>query len=165
MNAAERRVLIERYREGYAELVAALAEITRDELDAHPFPGEWSAREVAHHLADAEMIGAVRLRRLLAEDHPTLAEYDEQEYARRLHYGRPIESSLAVVEAVRRATSDLLRRMTEAEWARGGAHTELGDYSVERWLQGYAAHCHDHADQIRRLRAAVADAPAGPTQP
>jgi hypothetical protein len=152
MNAAERRVLIERYREGYGEVQEALVGISKDELDAHADEGEWSAREVVHHLADSEMIGAIRLRRLLAEERPSLEGYDEQEFARRLHYGRPIESSLALIEAVRRATGELLRRLTEAEWARSGAHSEIGEYSVETWLQAYAAHCRDHADQIRRLR-------------
>ena len=159
MNAAERRVLIERYREGDHEIEAALGDITKEELDAQSFPGEWSAREVVHHLADAEMIGAVRLRRLLAEDRPTFASYDEQEYARRLHYGRSIESSLAVVEAVRRSTAELLRRMSEAEWARAGISADQSDYTVEHWLQSYAAHCHDHADQIRRRRAGAMEAP------
>ncbi len=157
MNAAEQRVLIERYREGYREIEQALAGVSKEELDAHPLPGEWSVREVVHHLADSEMVGALRLRRLLAEDHPTLGAYDENAFARGLHYGRPIEPSLAVVDAVRHATAELLRRMTEAEWARTGTHSEIGEYSVERWLQTYASHCHDHADQIRRLRAAVAE--------
>ena len=33
----------------------------------------------------------VRLRRLIAEDAPVIAGYDEPEWARRLHYERPIE--------------------------------------------------------------------------
>jgi hypothetical protein len=28
----------------------------------------------------------------------------------------------------------------------------MGPYSVERWLEIYSAHCHEHADQIRRAR-------------
>jgi hypothetical protein len=102
------------------------------------------------------MTSAIRLRRLLAEEHPTIEGYDEQEFARRLHYERPIESSLLVVDAVRRSTADLLRRLTEQEWSREGTHSESGAYSVETWLQIYAAHCHDHADQIRRVREATA---------
>ena len=27
----------------------------------------------------------------------------------------------------------------------------MGAYGVERWLGIYAAHCHEHADQIRRV--------------
>ena len=39
-----------------------------------------------------------------------------------------------------RPPSDLLDRLTEAEWARAGTHTESGAYGVERWLEIYAAH-------------------------
>jgi hypothetical protein len=30
----------------------------------------------------------------------------------------------------------------------------MGPYGVERWLGIYAAHCHEHADQIRKAVAA-----------
>jgi hypothetical protein len=158
MNAAERRVLLERYREGYPAVVESLAGITKDELDAHPMTNAWSAREIVHHLADSEMTSAIRLRRLLAEERPTIQGYDEEEFARRLHYERPIESSLLVVDAVRRSTAEILRRLSEHDWTRAGTHSESGAYSVETWLQIYAAHCHDHADQIRRTREAAASA-------
>ena len=41
---------------------------------------------------------------------------------------------------------------SEDEWQRTGTHEEMGPYSVERWLEVYAAHAHDHAAQIRRAR-------------
>jgi hypothetical protein len=79
--------------------------------------------------------------------------YDEAEWARRLHYDdRPVGPSLDALAAARSTTSDLLDRLTEAEWARFGTHTESGAYGVERWLEIYAAHADDHADQIRRAR-------------
>jgi hypothetical protein len=34
------------------------------------------------------------------------------------------------------------------EWRREGVHTELGRYSVERWLEIDAEHAHKHAGQI-----------------
>jgi hypothetical protein len=43
--------------------------------------------------------------------------------------------------------------MTEAEWSREGTHSESGHYSVIKWLEIYAHHAHNHADQIRRARA------------
>jgi len=49
----------------------------------------------------------------------------------------------------------LLRSLTEADWKRSGTHTESGPYSVETWLRIYAAHGHDHADQIHRARASA----------
>ena len=156
MNTDERRALIDRYRQGPDAVAAALAGASDDELDRSPGGGEWTARQVAHHLADSEATSYIRLRRLLAEDEPVIAAYDENLFARRLHYDRPVAASLAVLQAVRAASAELLDVLGEDEWARAGTHTDDGPYSVETWLATYAAHAHDHADQIRRARAAVA---------
>jgi hypothetical protein len=155
MDQTERNALIDRYRTGAADVAAAVEGITDDELDRQPAdPGEWTARMVVHHLADSESMAYIRLRRLIAEDDPLIHGYDEPEWARRLHYDRPIAPSLAVVEAVRAASADLLDRLTEHEWRRVGTHTESGPYSVEAWLRIYAVHPTEHADQIRRARRA-----------
>jgi len=153
MDRAERAELIERYRTGTAAVEAALAGITEEELDRQPAdPSEWTARAVAHHLADSEAMAYTRLRRLLAEDDAVIQGYDEPEWARRLHYDRPIASSLAVLAAVRAASLELLVRLSEADWERTGTHSESGPYGVEDWLRIYAAHPHEHADQIRAAR-------------
>jgi len=154
MDLATRRNLINRYKDGPREVRAVLEGITETELDARPASDAWTAREVAHHLADSEMTSAIRLRRLLAEDRPLIAGYDEQEFARRLHYERPVEASLDALDAARRSTAAILDRLTEDEWAREGTHSESGRYTVEDWLAIYAAHAHDHAEQIRRARTA-----------
>ena len=148
----ERTELLDRYRGGYAAVEAALAEITEEELDRPGPDGGWSARQVAHHLADSEATAFVRLRRLIAEDEPMIVGYDEPEYARRLHYDRPVGSSLAVLRAVRVASLELLESLSPAEWDRGGTHTESGPYSVDDWLRIEATHSHDHAEQIRAAR-------------
>ena len=57
-------------------------------------------------------------------------------------------------DAARRATTELLERMTEADWSREGTHTEHGRYTAERWLDIYSKHAHNHAEQIRLARAA-----------
>jgi DinB family protein len=155
MDATERGKLITRYRAGYDVVVEALAGIGEAELDARPGPGDWTAREVAHHLADSEMTSAIRLRRLLAEEAPEIQGYDENEFARRLYYDRPVGASLEVLRAARSATAEILDRLTEQQWARAGTHSEHGRYSVEDWLHFYAAHAHDHADQIRRARGSA----------
>lgn len=145
--------LIERYSQGYAVIADALKDITPAELDAREAPGEWSPREVVHHLADSEMTSAIRLRLLVAADSPTIVGYDQEAFARRLHYDRPIEPSLAAFRAARESTAAILERMTDEAWTRRGTHSESGAYSVMDWLEIYAAHAHDHADQIRRARA------------
>ena len=154
MDETQRRGLLDRYGAGIDAVRAALAGITEAELDRQPAePDGWTARQVAHHLADSESMAYIRLRRLIAEDDPLIQAYDEPEWARRLHYDRPIETSVAVLAAVRAASLQLLESLTPAEWLRTGTHSESGPYSVEGWLEIYAGHSHDHADQIRRARA------------
>ena len=159
----DRGRLIERYRAGFDEVERALQGITADELDRQPAePDGWTAREVAHHLADSEAMAYTRLRRLVADDDPVIHGYDEPVWARRLHYDdRPIEPSLAVVRAVRAASLQLLEALTPEEWSRTGVHSESGSYSVDRWLEIYAGHCQDHASQIRNARGSAADVAAG----
>ena len=156
MEQGTRARLVELYKEGTRVFEESLEGITDGELDARPGPEEWSAREVVHHMADSEMTSAVRLRRLIAEDAPTIQGYDQEGYAQRLFYTeRPIEASVEAVAAARRTTAEILDRLDEEQWARGGTHTESGPYGVEAWLEIYAAHAHDHADQIRRARASA----------
>jgi hypothetical protein len=145
---------MERYRAGFDQVRDALLGITEDELDRRPAePDGWTARQVTHHLADSEAMAYIRLRRLIAEDQPVIIGYDEPEWARRLHYDRPIAPSLAVLAAVRTASLQLLETLTPDEWERTGTHSDSGPYGVATWLEIYANHAHDHADQIRTVRA------------
>jgi DinB superfamily len=150
-----RRRLFEKYKDGHRAVSDALRGISETERDARLAPGKWSAREIVHHLADSEMTSALRLRRLIAEDHPAIQGYDQDEFARRLHYHRPIQASLDAFRAARQTTAEILERMTDAEWSREGTHSESGRYTVERWLEIYAEHAHNHADQICRARGAA----------
>ena len=155
MDAAQRHALVEQYRAGHEEIAAALAGLDDSALDRRPSDGGWTAREVVHHTADSEMTSAIRLRRLIAEDDPLIVGYDGDEFARRLHYGeRAIEPALAAIAAARSTTAQILDGLSDAEWLRTGTHSEDGTYGVERWLEIYAVHCHDHADQIRRAAGA-----------
>jgi uncharacterized damage-inducible protein DinB len=148
MDHSERSALIAAYKEGYQQVYTALQQLTEEELDRRPVDGGWTAREIVHHLADSETIGMIRLHRLLAEDHPLLPGYDEELFARKLHYDRPVGASLELLRAVRSATSELLDWMTEEEWTREGIHSERGQFTVEDWLRTYAAHARDHAEQM-----------------
>jgi DinB family protein len=152
MNTDLRKKLIDQYKDGYRVVAEALAGATAEDLDARPAPGKWTAREVVHHLADSEMTSAIRLRLLLAVDNPAILGYDQDEFARRLHYDRPIEASLDAFKASRRTTAEILDCMSEDEWRREGTHNEHGRYTIERWLEIYSTHAHKHAEQIRVAR-------------
>jgi len=152
----ERDDLVARYASGAAVFEAVIDGVRDEELDAHPIEGEWSVREIAHHLCDSELTSAIRLRRLIAEDEPLIVGYDEMAFSRRLHYPeRPIAPSIVAMRAARETSLSILARLTEAEWGRTGTHTEGGAYSVEAWLRVYADHPREHGDQARQVREAV----------
>lgn len=155
MDAETRKKLIDQYKDGYRVVAEALVGATDEELDTHPAPGKWSAREVVHHLADSEMTAAVRLRVLLAVDKPQIVGFDQDQFAHRLFYDRPTEASLEAFKSARRTTGEILDRMSDADWTREGTHTEHGRYTIERWLEIYSAHAHKHAEQIKVGRDAA----------
>ena len=149
MTAADRKQLIAQYNDGYRLVAEALAGATDEQLDARPAPGKWTAREIVHHLGDSEMTAAARLRLLVATDRPQILGYDQDQFARRLYYDRPIAASLDAFKAARRSTAEILERMSDEDWTRAaGTHSEHGPYTADRWLEIYAAHAQGHAEQI-----------------
>lgn len=153
MTDEERKKLIEQYSMGFDVVSESLDGFPKDKLGARPFAGKWSACEIIQHLADSEMISAIRLRRLLAEDNPVIQAYDQEEFARKLRYHeRDHESALWALRAARATTVDLLHSMSASDWTRAGTHPEHGKYTPENWLRIYAAHAHNHANQIQRLK-------------
>ncbi|HXH83186.1 MAG TPA: DinB family protein [Candidatus Tectomicrobia bacterium] len=161
LSPAEREGLIAQYAAGPARLRAALAAVPAEAMQWRPGPGEWSAHEVACHCADSEAMSYGRIRRLLTEDGAVIQGYDQDAWAAALDYhALPVESALAVVDAVRAHTVALLRRLPDAAWERVGRHTESGRYGAEDWLRIYAEHLEGHArqveDTVARWRAARA---------
>lgn len=156
LDMSRRADLVAQYRVGYQIIVDALGNMRDDEWDARPFPDEWTVREIVHHLADSEMNSAIRLRMMIAADEPALQAYDQDVFARKLFYGqRPVDASLRAFQAARDSTAEILEQLTSEQWARTAVHSELGRITVDDWLETYAAHAPEHADQIRRTRAAA----------
>jgi hypothetical protein len=151
MTDEHRTELVSRYRLGATALLETLARLPEEYMDRSTEADGWTPRMVAHHVADAELAGGVRLRRLLAEDSPRLQAYDQDDYARQLHYDRPLAGSLALIAAVTESNAELLESLSDEEWARGGVHEERGAYTVETWLNTYASHCQAHAEQVARV--------------
>jgi hypothetical protein len=152
MDTNEREHLIRQYRDGHRAVMEAFQGITDQELDHSAVEGEWTPRQIAHHLADSEMMSAIRIRRMLTEKTPVIFGYDEKAFAEKLTSDRPIEPSLEAMRWARETCSQLLDRMTVDDWQIAGTHTESGRYTTEDWLRIYAGHAHDHAEQIKRSR-------------
>lgn len=152
MDIATRKGLIAQYEGGYRVVSEALTGLADSDLDLR-LPGKWSIRQIVHHLADSEMVAAVRLRRLVAEDRPGIRATDFTGYVRRLFYDRPVQGSLELFRAVRTSTLEILNRMSDEDWMRESAQGETGRFTAEKWLEIFAKHAATHAEQITRTRA------------
>ena len=165
---ARRAELIAQYRAGHAAVVAAVAGLTDAELDARPVEGEWTVREIAHHLADSELDVGGPVAPAHRRGEPVVAGYDETEFARRLHYDdRPIGPSLDALAAARRDHPDPRApdRRTSGRGAghaqRAAAHTasSAGSRSTPRTPRTTPTRSGAHAEAA--APAAPVDTPAG----
>ena len=158
MTREERDALVDRYRDGADAFRAALSDLEDAELDERPIDGEWTVREIAHHLADSELNSAVRLRRLIAEDEPVLQGYDETTFVRRLHVTRAADRQLDRRRRGRsRVDADRSSRRSRRTNGPGRGRTpSRGRTRVEAWLLDYANHPWDHAEQARRVLSRAA---------
>ena len=139
------------YDAATAEFLQAARLVSSDRLDVHR-EGGWSARQVIHHMADSEAQSYARLRRLIAEPDGSLIQgYDEEVWADNATLGYtslPIDTALAVVDAVRAASLTILRRLSPDDLGRYGEHSESGRYDVTTWIETYIEHPHVHAHQL-----------------
>ncbi len=73
---------IDNYLDGPQLLRKAVAGMTPEQLTARSVPGKWSTLEVICHLADFEIVYADRIKRVIAENEPTLFGGDPERLRR-----------------------------------------------------------------------------------
>ena len=150
------QTLIEQYLAGAAELRAAVAGMTHEQLVARPVAGKMSALEVVCHLSDFDPIYADRMKRVIAEDNPTLVGADENRFLAALAYqDRDVEEELVIVERTRSQFARILSKVPEAALQRAGMHTERGRCTLEQLLTGIIEHIPHHVGFIREKRRAL----------
>ncbi len=151
---SERPQLLVAYLESTFEIEQVLGELSEDQLESREAEGEWSVRQIVHHLTDNEVADAMRLRQMLAHDSPLIVPFDEHLFVDRLHYDREIESSVATFFALRSSSGAILDQIAAEDWSRGGQHPEHDRYTVEIMIEKNIEHDRAHLEQIRRaLRA------------
>jgi len=145
--------LLERFRRGPELIAAVITGAAGAELDFVPAPVRWSIRQIVAHLADSEIVGADRLRRVIAEANPSLMAYDQDAWAKNLNYGRrKISESLDTLRRLRAGNYDLLKDLPEAALARTGTHNQRGLMTLRQLVEVIAEHAERHARQLEELR-------------
>jgi hypothetical protein len=156
MNMAALQELIDSYLGGPPALRRAVAGMNREQLLARPVPGKWSTLEVVCHLADFEPILADRMKRVIAEDRPTLVGADENRFAAALAYhARDLEEELTLIERTRSQLARILRTLRPEALSRVGIHNERGPRTLEQLLTTVTGHIPHHLKFIEEKKKAL----------
>jgi hypothetical protein len=149
----ERDKFVEQIAEAPAQMKAAVAGLSDEQLDTPYRPGGWTVRQVVHHVPDSHLNSYIRFRWALTEDAPAIKAYHEDRWAE-LSDARtaPVETSLVLLESLHGRWINLLGSLTDDEWKRTFRHPELGPVSLEKNAALYAWHGQHHVAHIRNLR-------------
>jgi hypothetical protein len=141
-------------------LAALLAAVPPALFARRPAPGKWSIQEIVAHLADDELVGAYRIRLILAAPGTAIQAFDQDTWAATGRYAATDPSrTLGLFRALREANLALWHRLSPAEWERAGVHAERGVESIRDIASYYAGHDLNHFAQIETILASGGTAP------
>jgi len=148
--------MIEAYLAAGSSVRQAVAGMTREQLLARPLPGQWSTLEVVCHLNDFEPVYVDRMKRVIAEDRPSLISADENRFVTALAYHeRDIEEELTIIETLRKQMARILRTLPDAALERVGVHNEAGPLTLEELLGRAIKHIPHHLKFVGEKRKAL----------
>ena len=115
--------------------------------------GGWTLRQTVHHIADSHINSLCRFKLALTEDEtPTIVPYYEDRWAELADSNLPVDASLAIIDGVHARWAELLRNMSDADYAREFKHPETGPWTLEKVLGLYAWHSLHHTAHISTTR-------------
>jgi len=118
--------------------------------DCPPAPGKWSPKEILCHLADCELVFAVRLRHTMTEPHHVIQPFDQD------HWARPypsftVDQALAVFTAVRQWNLTLIQNASSELLAKPLTHPERGDMTFQTIVETMGGHDTNHLQQLEKI--------------
>lgn len=134
-----------------AKLEAELGRIGRSKFAEPWAPGKWSINEVLAHLADTEIVFAVRLRHTIAEDGHVIQPFDQDAWAA-TYKSTNAAQALAVFSAVRQWNAAFIRAQRQEAFDKVVTHPERGTMTFRTIVETMAGHDLNHLDQLRQAR-------------
>jgi uncharacterized damage-inducible protein DinB len=141
--------LVAELRADLDELTEVVRRLPAEQLERRPAEAAgWSPRQVLAHLADFELMAAVRVRTVLSMDRPTLASYGQEEFTDRFSALETAEDALERFTVNRKATLRVLGALEPADLERVGVHPQRGEETLRRTMEMLARHDRAHLDQL-----------------
>ena len=111
-------------------------------------PGKWTLRQLLIHVSDTETVLLDRLRRIASDEKPVLTAFDQDLWARHLHYGqRDMAIARQQFEVARRGVVELARILPDSYDQKTGTHSEVGVLSFASTLAKVQKHNLHHLEQ------------------
>ena len=156
---AVNRDLIEQFARGGPKLIDALRGLSKPELMSFPVPGTWSIQQIVIHLMDSDLIACDRMKRVIAEENPTLIGFNETKFVEKLLYHeQSVEEATTVFSLNRKNMAKILRGLPDSAYQRIGTHNEVGVLTLEQLLETYTKHLEHHLQFILKKRAILGKA-------
>jgi len=153
----EQQAILAAFADGSRQLRELAAIVPAEQIDTPGADGGWSARQILAHVADTELILAVRFRQFIAENEPQLLAFHPDGWSEALDYQHaPHEEMIALAMVVRRNSAALLARADAGIWQRTALHATRGRLDLAALLQMGINHLRDHGNQLRTLTGAAA---------
>lgn len=154
------RHLVQRYAGGASVLYEVISDLSIGDLVAEPVPGKWSIQQTVFHLADSDLIGSDRMKRIIAEEKPQLISFDETAFSQKLFYHElNIWWACDLFEKNRLITTEILRRLPPEGFQRTGIHSERGPVTLAELVETYVNHLEHHLNFIQEKRRALGHKP------
>jgi hypothetical protein len=140
------------YKTTAEKLASLIGGLDKSKLSARPAPGKWSVAEIMAHLEDAEIVGAWRLRSVMAHNGAVIQSFDQNAWAETFDYPRrDPQAALETFRVLRASNLALFESTRETLWENYGTHQERGRETVAHILRMYAAHDLNHLRQIEAI--------------
>ena len=144
---------INEYRRGGILLESAIDGLSTADLRAYPVPRTWSIAEITIHLMDSDLVLSDRMKRVIAEDNPTLIGFDESAFARNLFYNRlDPHAAVDIFNRNRLFMCSILEHLPETAYQRVGTHNQRGKITLGAMLQTCISHLEHHIKFILHKR-------------
>jgi hypothetical protein len=142
-----------RYLDGPSLIEAMVENLSEEQLRTRCEPGKWSILEVVCHLTDFELVYADRIKRILAEDNPTLFGGDPDGYAKTLAYhDRKLETELTLINAIRAHVAEILKTISSDQWEYMGTHSVDGPISIVELVERITDHIPHHLKFVEKKK-------------
>ncbi len=164
--------LISRFRRGVEAFDRRVFELNERQIDMAFLPdagvGAWPIRVLVGHVADADLAAIHRMRRVVAEENPVFADWDENAFVDSNLYGNVHEGyadhpeadharvmnalggPMAVIHTNRQWAGQWMLSLDESAWSRSGMHPVKGVMTLRDILVSYVWHLEHHAGFLTR---------------